>query len=102
MTIDKIIIEEAKKREKQSIFSDLAKSIQSRGVWSAYGVGFIDGAVFATEMIIEKACDDYCRVCGHYPHTVPFEICRNSCDYYSDFRALLKNLSKKSMKGGKE
>ena len=39
---------------------------------------------------IKKACDAYCEVCGHYHHTVPYEICRHNCDYYKDFKKHLK------------
>lgn len=43
-----------------------------------------------TDALIEKACDAYCRVCGHYHHTVPYEICRHDCNYYDDFKKHLK------------
>ena len=39
-----------------------------------------------TDVFIEKACDAYCKVCGHYQHTVPTHICRQDCDYYTDFK----------------
>lgn len=39
-----------------------------------------------TDAFIEKACDAYCKVCGHYQHTVPTHICRQDCDYYTDFK----------------
>ena len=42
------------------------------------------------DAFIEKACDAYCEVCGHYAHTVPYEICRHDCHYYDDFKKLLK------------
>ena len=38
----------------------------------------------------EKACDAYCKVCGHYPHTVPTHICRKNCDYFLDFKNYMK------------
>lgn len=38
------------------------------------------------EEVIEKACDAYCKVCGHYPHTTPTHICRQACDYYNNFK----------------
>ena len=38
------------------------------------------------DAFIEKACNAYCKVCGHYPHTVPTYICRQACDYYTDFK----------------
>ena len=42
------------------------------------------------DAFIEKACDAYCKVCGHYPHTVPTHICRKNCDYFSDFKKYMK------------
>ena len=44
----------------------------------------------AKEEVIEKACDAYCKVCGHYAHTTPTHICRQACDYYKDFREHMK------------
>lgn len=43
-----------------------------------------------TDAFIEKACDAYCKVCGHYPHTTPKHICRQACDYYKDFKNYIK------------
>ena len=43
-----------------------------------------------TDAFIEKACDVYCKVCGHYPHTTPTHICRKACDYYTEFRKYMK------------
>ena len=43
------------------------------------------------DAFIEKACDAYCKVCGHYPHTVPTHICRNNCDYFSDFKKYMED-----------
>lgn len=42
-----------------------------------------------SEADLKKACDAYCKVCGHYPHTVPTYICRQNCEYFDDFKALL-------------
>lgn len=42
--------------------------------------------------LLEKACDAYCQVCGHYPHTTPTHICRHNCNYFDDFRHYLKKL----------
>ncbi len=42
------------------------------------------------DAFIEKVCNAYCKVCGHYPHTVPTHICRNDCDYFSDFKKYMK------------
>jgi transcription elongation factor Elf1 len=38
----------------------------------------------------EKACNAYCKVCGHYAHTTPNHICRQACDYYKNFVKYLK------------
>ncbi len=43
-----------------------------------------------TDALIEKACDAYCKVCGHYHHTTPNHICRQACDYYKDFVNYMK------------
>ena len=45
----------------------------------------------AREEMIERACDAYCKVCGHYHHTVPTYICRQKCDYYDDFKQAMKD-----------
>ena len=44
----------------------------------------------ATNALIEKACDAYCKICGHFAHTTPTHICRHDCIYYSDFVKQLK------------
>ena len=44
------------------------------------------------QTLIDKACDAYCKVCGHFPHTVPKHICRMDCQYYSSFRKLMKEI----------
>ena len=44
------------------------------------------------QVLIDKACDAYCKVCGHFPHTVPKHICRMDCQYYSSFRKLMKEM----------
>jgi hypothetical protein len=44
----------------------------------------------STDAFIEKACDAYCKVCGHYAHSVPTHICRHDCRYFSDFKTYLK------------
>ena len=43
-----------------------------------------------TDAFIDKACDVFCKVCGHYPHTVPTHICRQDCDYFKDFKRYMK------------
>ena len=42
------------------------------------------------DAFIEKACDAYCKVCGHYAHTTPNYICRQACDYFMKFKKYLK------------
>ena len=42
------------------------------------------------DAFIEKACDTYCKVCGHYSHAVPTHICRHDCRYFSDFKKYMK------------
>ena len=42
------------------------------------------------DSLIEKACDAYCKVCGHYHHTVPTYICRQNCYYFEDFRKYME------------
>ncbi len=43
-----------------------------------------------TDAFIERACNAYCKVCGHYAHTTPNHICRQACDYYKNFVNYLK------------
>lgn len=42
-----------------------------------------------TDAFIEKACDAYCKVCGHYLHS-NLLTCRHNCVYYEDFRKYMK------------
>ena len=44
------------------------------------------------QVLIDKACDAYCKVCGHFPHTVQKHICRMDCQYYSSFRKSMKEM----------
>ena len=44
----------------------------------------------STDTFIEKACDAYCKVCGHYAHSVPTHICRHDCRYFSDFKKYME------------
>lgn len=46
---------------------------------------------------LDKACDAYCQVCGHYPHKVPTHICRQDCDYYMKFRKVVSVVIKDSL-----
>ena len=45
----------------------------------------------AREEMIERACDAYCKVCGHYAHTTPTHICRHACDYYDNFKQAMNH-----------
>ena len=45
-----------------------------------------------TDVLIEKACNAYCKVCGHYAHSVPTHICRHDCKYFSDFKKYIKGV----------
>lgn len=58
--------------------------------YRAKQVGFDSIEYTRTDAFIEKACNAYCKVCGHYPHTVPTHICRKNCDYFSDFKNYMK------------
>lgn len=42
------------------------------------------------DAFIEKACNAYCKVCGHFAHSVPTHICRHDCRYFSDFKNYMK------------
>ena len=42
------------------------------------------------DAFIEKACDAYCKIYGHYYHTVPTHICRHACEYFDDFIKYIK------------
>ena len=45
----------------------------------------------AKEEVMERACNAYCKVCGHYAHKTPTYICRQACDYYRDFKQAMKD-----------
>lgn len=55
MTREEEIINSAKEHGKQTFFCDLVKSASSKGVNSAYGLGFIEGAVWADNNPSQKA-----------------------------------------------
>lgn len=42
------------------------------------------------DALIEKACDAYCKVCGHYAHKTPTYICRQTCEYFKDFKKYIE------------
>ena len=50
----------------------------------------VDNKCHLKDVAVEKACDAFCKVCGHYPHTTPNHICRQACDYYKDFVNYMK------------
>lgn len=71
-------------------YDDILEYRNDRG-WTIIARGaVVKGYEQAKQDFIEKACDAYCKVCGHYPHTTPDYICRQACDYYKDFRAYIK------------
>jgi hypothetical protein len=53
-------------------------------------LSFIDTLEVKEVDLEEKACDAYCKVCGHYAHSVPTHICRHDCRYFSDFKKYMK------------
>ena len=61
--------------------------------WYSYWLSPDDalrGVEIEREEMIEKACDAYCKVCGHFAHSVPTHICRHDCRYFSDFKNYMK------------
>ena len=48
---DEQIVEAAKSAEKKTEFGELVHSFASRGVHSAYGIGFLEGAEWAREQM---------------------------------------------------
>lgn len=49
------IIQAAKQKEKEVYFTQIVK--EARGVNSAYGIGFLEGAEWADKSMIDKACE---------------------------------------------
>lgn len=90
----KEIVNAAKEHEKRSGFGELAKSELSRGVNSAYGIGFLDGAEWALAQppIIEifgkrvkivedtKGTDlcEMCAFCSKCDHINVGSLCEDS------------------------
>lgn len=58
--------------------------------WNEEWIGFHDIEYIRKDVFIEKACDAYCKVCGHYPHKTPTHICRQDCDYFENFKRYLE------------
>lgn len=51
---------------------------------------YFAGSEAMREKLIDKACDAYCKDCGHYVHKTPTYICRQDCDYYSAFKKVME------------
>lgn len=54
---DEQIVEAAKFAEKKTDFGELVHSQVSRGVNSAYGIGFLEGAEWAREQMMKEAVE---------------------------------------------
>ena len=64
---------------------------EGRAFISEHPVSYLRSVEYTrTGAFIEKACDAYCKVCGHYAHKTPTYICRQACEYYDDFRAYME------------
>ena len=85
-----------KEKEKTNAAVEYAKQFDLGLEYNIAFDGFIEGTNWSDEhpreglVDIDKVCDAYCKVCGHYAHSVPTHICRYDCDYYSRFRKFLK------------
>lgn len=54
---DEQIVEAAKSAEKKTEFGELVHSKVSRGVNSAYGIGFLEGAEWTREQMLKEAVE---------------------------------------------
>ena len=70
--------------------SDNAKELRSRIIMCKEVFSFLTTLEVKEVDLEEKACDAYCKVCGHYAHTTPNHICRQTCDYYKNFKNYMK------------
>lgn len=68
--------------------SELGFEWHSESDWEHKGSNDIEYT--RTDVLIEKACDAYCKVCGHFAHSVPTHICRHDCKYFSDFKKYME------------
>lgn len=59
---DEQIVEAAKSAEKQTEFGELVHSKVSRGVNSAYGIGFLEGAEWARRQMKDLTWQDIKRI----------------------------------------
>ena len=85
-------------REHTRNCSNVSKGYHSKGLsMPSYCVPWLTpnqarkAVEIAREEMIERACDAYCKVCGHYAHKTPTYICRQACDYYKDFKQAMKD-----------
>lgn len=76
----------------KKIYISLIPSISGGHVYTTVNKDFPNAIEYTrTDAFIEKACDAYCKVCGHYAHKTPTYICRQACDYYKDFKQAMKD-----------
>lgn len=83
MTREEQIVEAAKAKEEETSFCELVKSPVSRGVDSACGIGFIEGAIWADEhpdlySVTRKAVE---RERKHLIDKACEWLEKNACDY---------------------
>ncbi len=50
--------------------------------WEYVKKAYINGAEWA----IDKACDAFCKFCGHYAIKTQGYTCRQDCGYYREFK----------------
>ena len=78
-------------KQKEPVNEDLPKDVQNACKLGAKWQKAKDQSnIELAEDQARKACDAYCKVCGHYAHTTPVHICRQACDYYKDFKKYVK------------
>lgn len=80
-----------RKEEMQNKLLELIEHVKDVPKKEALAAVGLDMAEWADKTMIDKACDAYCKVCGHYPHKVPTHICRQDCEYYDDFRKAMED-----------
>lgn len=85
-------LEEAAKDSAQRHFPD-EYNIWGRPNYEAKHaeLAFKEGANWQRRRMLNKAYNAYCQICGHYAHSVPTHICRQNCQYYTDFRKAMKD-----------
>lgn len=75
----------------ENIYLHIRPNKEIGSTWHGNKISDTDIEYVRKDAFIEKACNAYCKVCGHYPHTVPTHICRNNCNYYSDFKRYMED-----------